>query len=227
MSRPAPLTPHDWASEFDREFADVDLPAIVVPDLNDENDADVEGSPAIAAAASGWTFTGDEGESEDLPPTTSPTLGDVEQVPVGDVKSDDRKPTPIPIQPPPISTSVSHVDKEPSPTSPVTIPRRASASAPHPGDIFAASPPPVPSASSPPQPSLDDQAASLGATGEAYSPPDAALIAATGEEAPLGPGVSPDTHVTKDGMLEKEVDGHMVVVPQDEIVRGVEEDKKS
>lgn len=43
------------------------------------------------------------------------------------------------------------------------------------------------------------------------------------QEEPLGPGVSADTHVTIDGMLEKEVDGKRIVVPQDEIIRGVEE----
>lgn len=49
------------------------------------------------------------------------------------------------------------------------------------------------------------------------SPPDPALINATTDEERLGPGVSPDTHVRADGMLEREVNGHMVVAAQDDI----------
>ena len=65
------------------------------------------------------------------------------------------------------------------------------------------------------------------ALGEAYSPPDASLVHAVDHERPLGPGVSRDTHVTSDGMLEKEVNGEKVIVPADEVVRGVEEAMKS
>jgi len=62
--------------------------------------------------------------------------------------------------------------------------------------------------------------------GEAISPPDKTLIAAASVDEPLGPGVSGDTHVTSEGMLERIVDGEKIVVPQDEIVRGVEEAEK-
>ncbi|RXK35273.1 hypothetical protein M231_07471 [Tremella mesenterica] len=54
------------------------------------------------------------------------------------------------------------------------------------------------------------------------SPPDPHLIQATDLTEPLGPGVSPDTKLTH-GMLQKEVDGETITVPQDEIVRGVED----
>jgi SIT4-associating protein SAP185/190 len=59
--------------------------------------------------------------------------------------------------------------------------------------------------------------------GEAISPPDPALIAAATEDEPLGPGVSGDTHI-RGGMLERRMDdGEIVQVPQDEVVRGVED----
>lgn len=75
--RPDPLTPHDWASEFDREFSSdnwaegsKDAPTIVVPD--DDND-DEETSPRPGST---WSFSGDD-EGEDLPPTLSPKAEDV------------------------------------------------------------------------------------------------------------------------------------------------------
>ncbi|KAJ9121764.1 hypothetical protein QFC22_002386 [Naganishia vaughanmartiniae] len=49
------------------------------------------------------------------------------------------------------------------------------------------------------------------------SPPDASLINATSEDARLGPGVSPDTHVRPDGLLEREVNGQRVTAAQDDI----------
>lgn len=49
------------------------------------------------------------------------------------------------------------------------------------------------------------------------SPPDASLINATSEDARLGPGVSPDTHVRPDGLLEREVNGKKVTAAQDDI----------
>ncbi|WVQ80146.1 hypothetical protein IAT38_002251 [Cryptococcus sp. DSM 104549] len=58
--------------------------------------------------------------------------------------------------------------------------------------------------------------------GEAFSPPDPALIAAATEESPLGPGVSPDTRITEEGLLERQVAGGTVRVPQDEIVEAIE-----
>lgn len=83
--------------------------------------------------------------------------------------------------------------------------------------------------SGPPAPSrpqgsgLAHPAAQMAKFGEAISPPDPALIAAATEDEPLGPGVSGDTEI-KGGMLERTMeDGAVVKVPQDEIVRGVEE----
>ncbi|ORX38413.1 SIT4 phosphatase-associated protein-domain-containing protein [Kockovaella imperatae] len=55
------------------------------------------------------------------------------------------------------------------------------------------------------------------------SPADKSLAAVATKEMPLGPGVSPDTQMTPEGLLQKTIDGRSVVVPADEIVRGVEE----
>ncbi|KAJ9111728.1 hypothetical protein QFC19_001089 [Naganishia cerealis] len=49
------------------------------------------------------------------------------------------------------------------------------------------------------------------------SPPDASLINATSEDARLGPGVSSDTHLRPDGLLEREVNGIIVTAAQDDI----------
>lgn len=55
------------------------------------------------------------------------------------------------------------------------------------------------------------------------NPPDPALIHATNEQEPLGPGVSKDTQITEDGMLKKQTEGGEVVVPMDEVALGVDE----
>ena len=56
------------------------------------------------------------------------------------------------------------------------------------------------------------------------NPPDPALIAATNDAEPLGPGVSKDTRITEGGMLKKQTDsGEEVVVPMDEVALGVDE----
>ena len=55
------------------------------------------------------------------------------------------------------------------------------------------------------------------------SSPNPALSAAATPDAPLGPGVHPDAQLTEDGMVEREIDGKMVKVPADEIVRSVED----
>jgi SIT4-associating protein SAP185/190 len=150
ISRPTPLTPYDWASQFDSEFADQDDPepmtAGVVGDNDDAAEADADG--------------GESDDAEDLARDTSGL-------------SMDPAPTPAPVRVP-------------------THTRRRSANV-----------------SSPPQ--------------HAFSPPDSSLIQASSAVAPLGPGVSSDTHVNASGMLEKEVDGQKIVVPADEVVRGVEE----
>lgn len=233
-SRTNPLTPHDWASEFDREFATNEPmwsaedegdgeatcaggsggggPSIVVPPMDDEEDT------TPATPGSSWSFTGND-EGEDLPPTVSPTTGHVEVMKkdeaglaeaLGSMEIDpesERKQGSVPP-----SASASEVERgvEPeasstSPTSPtsssVPIPIRSPPTSNH--DIH-----PLPS------PII---------LGEAISPPDPSLIAAATEDAPLGPGVSPDTQVTPSGTLRKEVDGRMVEVPADEVALGVEE----
>lgn len=70
---------------------------------------------------------------------------------------------------------------------------------------------------------LSPQKSASSLDAQAFSPPDASLIQATSPEKPLGPGVSADTTVTGDGMVQREVDGHIITVPADEIVRGVED----
>jgi hypothetical protein len=104
-SRSNPLTPHDWASEFDREFATNEP----IWSAEDEGDGEANGAglgadgagdaaggsgggggPSIvvplmddeeeatpATPGSSWSFTGED-EGEDLPPTMSPTTGHVE-----------------------------------------------------------------------------------------------------------------------------------------------------
>lgn len=153
ISRPTPLTPYDWASQFDSEFADPDdAETIVIPDMGDDDeaeDADGDDGEDLSRGASGLT----------------------------------------------INTPRSPAEATPALSAPVSVPthkRRRSANV-----------------SSPPQ--------------HAFSPPESSLIQASSESAPLGPGVSSDTHVNASGMLEKEVDGQKITVPADEVVRGVED----
>jgi SIT4-associating protein SAP185/190 len=53
--------------------------------------------------------------------------------------------------------------------------------------------------------------------GETISPPDPSLLTATSADEPLGHGVSSDTTVRDDGLLERQIDGKKILVPQDEI----------
>jgi SIT4-associating protein SAP185/190 len=53
--------------------------------------------------------------------------------------------------------------------------------------------------------------------GETISPPDPSLLTATSADEPLGHGVSSDTTVRDDGLLERQLDGKKILVPQDEI----------
>lgn len=161
------------------------------------DDADEPTTPG-----SSWSFTGDE-EGEDLPPTTSPEIPAVPTL--GPANTSPNLP---PALGPSSATSASASSSKPD-LSP--IPHR-----------------------SPSSPSIDIPAvrtkSKLDETpqyGVAISPPDPALIAAASEDAPLGPGVSSDTRMTSQGMLEKEVDGEKITVPADEIVRGVEGRRRS
>jgi SIT4-associating protein SAP185/190 len=248
-SRSNPLTPHDWASEFDREFATNEPiwsaedegdgeangaglgadgagdaaggsgggggPSIVVPLMDDEEEA------TPATPGSSWSFTGED-EGEDLPPTMSPTTGHVEVMKKDEAglaealesmeidPERERKQGSIPAS---ASASASEVERgaEPEATSTPTT----SLSIPIPVPVPIRSPPTSNNDIHPlPSPII---------LGQAISPPDPSLIAAATEDAPLGPGVSPDTQVTPSGTLRKEVDGRMVEVPADEVALGVEE----
>ncbi|OCF31525.1 SIT4-associating protein/190 [Kwoniella heveanensis BCC8398] len=111
-------------------------------------------------------------------------------------------------------------------TNPIPIPRRQSSHGhelgrhhSHPGHPDSAS---ASASSASSRSSTSPISPSSRRWGEAFSPPDPSLIAAATEESPLGPGVSPDTHITNDGLLEREVGGKMIRVPQDEIVEAIE-----
>ena len=56
---------------------------------------------------------------------------------------------------------------------------------------------------------------------EEASAPEPSLAQAADNENPLGPGVSADTRVTKDGMVEKDLGESKIVVPADEVVRAM------
>jgi SIT4-associating protein SAP185/190 len=205
-----PLTPRDWASQFDREFAENEplgwsaeeeagpseregVPAIVMPSLDE---GDVTSTPG-----STWSFTGED-DGEDLPPTTSPTFGEVEVM-----KRDEAG----------LEEAMASMDVQPELSS--TPPTRSTAAP------LASSPPgPIPIRSHTVQ-SFDIPGPSRVQVtpGETISPPDPSLIAAATEEEPLGPGVTRDTEVTPAGTLRKEVDGEVVEVPADEVALGVEE----
>jgi SIT4-associating protein SAP185/190 len=259
--RPDPLTPHDWASEFDREFGNENwvegstAPTIVVPgqDEDDNDDETDETDHLSPRPGSTWSFSGDD-EGEDLPPTLSPTTEDTPRFesgnngpapstkdtttnalsqgmsglsltaprdPAGQVR---RSPPPPP--PPRSGLSKSTMSSNP----PVSQTPRTDA-------FFAAKPPlQAPNSNSGTEPIPDRQtpdaidipishrrSSSISSADQAFSPPDSSLVQATSPDAPLGPGVSKDAELTEGGMVSREVDGHVVTVPADEIVRGVED----
>ncbi|WVR09507.1 hypothetical protein IAU60_006575 [Kwoniella sp. DSM 27419] len=251
-----PLTPRDWAEQFDRAFAEDpekdgqgeddgvsgDAPAIVMPSAGDDDDEDEDDEMedgtrvTMTAGVKNWKFSGDD-EGVDLPPTASPTLPQVEKAESVQASRPPELAAPVTVsgitaavkanagkRAPPVPPSRSAASTSPlsspssrtsstgsSPTirastSPISIPRRRlSQHKPHPGH---------PGSGSPQSP--------IRKWGEAFSPPDPSLIAAATEESPLGPGVSPDTHITGDGLLEREIGGQKVRVPQDEIVEAIE-----
>ncbi|WWD19174.1 hypothetical protein CI109_103632 [Kwoniella shandongensis] len=251
-SQGEPLTPLDWAEQFDRAFREnggdepaqtaEGVPAIVMPTLEDDDDDGEERAMgmSMSTGTSSWTFEGDD-DGVDLPPTMSPTLTD-EGFPMGN---------PLDLPRPPSKSSKSEKEELTSPqkersssissesssatitestSKPIPIPHRQSSAGhrPRPGHpaTSSASDDETLSLSLSPSRSSASSSRSPGSHehrwGEAFSPPDPALIAAATEESPLGPGVSPDTHITREGMLEREVDGEMVRVPQDEIVEAIE-----
>lgn len=226
VQRSDPLTPHDWASEFDREFAD-ELPAIVVPNIPEDEEEEEDATEAGfgGSPATSWGFSGKEDEGEDLPPSPivdqAPQLGAPIPHPIKSAQDVDtlvQQTNAIDIRDIPRESALPETTGQ-SPTSPMTIPRRASATNPDPSSPKISTSP-VKSSTSPKaiparRQSEDDSAA--------FSPPEPSLINASTMEEPLGPGVSPDTHMMPSGMLEKEVNGQKVTVPADEVARGVEE----
>nr|XP_018261596.1 uncharacterized protein I303_06036 [Kwoniella dejecticola CBS 10117]OBR83754.1 hypothetical protein I303_06036 [Kwoniella dejecticola CBS 10117] len=263
-----PLTPRDWAEQFDRAFREGGDPAtanpdehgvtaIVVPedDDDDEDDELAESGGrrmSMSAGTSSWTFEGDD-EGVDLPPTESPTLPqgpgfDVHttsnpvQHPPSTLSSGIASSAPteaieVPVSAPqPVSpfrqttstpsepASPSIITSSPATTSPISSPRSSAQpiNIPSPQRKLSrghAAHPGHPSGSG----SFDSGSASSGSGSfeKAFSPPDPSLISAASEDSPLGPGVSPDTKINH-GLLEREVDGKVVRVPQDEIVEAIE-----
>ncbi|KAK6910784.1 hypothetical protein I203_104816 [Kwoniella mangroviensis CBS 8507] len=236
-----PLTPRDWAEQFDRAFREGGestatgpdengVTAIVVPNMDDDDDEESEDESSTAArrmsmsaGTSSWTFAGDD-EGVDLPPTESPTIPEIPGFESAELP---RVASTIPKEaitsPQPVSPIRHGHAISPSSTSPITSPQAVPINIPrrkpsyghgaHPGH---------------PSGSLDSSDSSSSSPRnskwqtEAFSPPDPSLIAAATEDSPLGPGVSPDTKITDHGLLEREVDGRKIRVPQDEIVEAIE-----
>lgn len=208
----------------------------MVPNMQDDDEEEEGAQPGFSGSpAGGWAFSGNEDQAEDLPPTTSPT---VEQVPelgetlsptiktAQDVDALVHQTAAMDLRDAPPDALSGNEAGERTPASPMTVPRRASA----PQADVPVSPVAEPArsaggASSPL--AIPGRRLSSHDSDSAFSPPEASLINASTEEEPLGPGVKPDTHVTPLGMLEREVNGHKVVVPADEVVRGVEEAMES
>lgn len=266
--RPDPLTPHDWASEFDREFnsdnwaqgegeqgASRDGPSIVMPTEEDDEGTDADAESFSPRPGSTWSFTGVD-EGEDLPPTTSPTMEDTPKLGGGKVEKGDIEP---PTQgmsglsltaprdasgqvrrsppPPPPSRStkpsvtagtvtptappqvVEAATSDPTSTSPSLLPTSSNAGT---DPIPDRTPAPPLAVDIPSNNALSPQRSASSLDAQAFSPPEASLIQATSPDEPLGPGVSKDTTVTEEGLVQREVDGKTITVPADEIVRGVE-----
>ena len=248
------LTPHDWASEFDREFstgepmstwsassgAEGDVPAIVVPPLDDDGDG------VLSTPGSAWSFTGED-EGEDLPPTNSPTFGNMSQVPAAEplpvpgvdpteaedpgrgeaLKEAMEGSTIHPDQPlsesehpqPRLTASLTNIAASPTPLAAPSSPKKSSDS------TSGTSSGPIP-IRSPTTPSIPiphhHRDSGSSSNGQAISLPGPALLAAATIDERLGPGVSPDTKVTPFGMLRKEVGGEVIEVPADEVVLSAE-----
>lgn len=214
----------NWSADGDDADADVDdndaeantstgssgVPAIVVPNLDDDEDG-----PDVAAEAelpntpgSTWSFTGEE-EAEDLPPTTSPVAPVFHEHSQGEgarstheALREAMEGVSIHDQPAETATNTAaeHIAAQRRPsgssTSPLAVPTRL-----------------------PAQDSI---------VGNAISPPDPALLAATSEAEPLGPGVSADTQMRADGKLQKEgPNGELITVPADEVALGAEEGRRN
>lgn len=209
----------------------------MVPSPDDDN-ADEESSPRPGST---WSFSGDD-EGEDLPPTLSPTIEDAprmgspETITKGmsglsltaprDTAGQVRRSAPPP--PPPRAVSAT-------PRTDAFFATNTSTLQPPASSASTASPlqPPVSNAGIDPIPDRQPAAVDIPVTrqrsssqsemDQAFSPPDSSLVQATSPDAPLGPGVSKDAELTESGMVSREVDGQVITVPADEIVRGVED----
>ncbi|ORY35642.1 SIT4 phosphatase-associated protein-domain-containing protein [Naematelia encephala] len=218
-----PVTPQDWF-EFDRVFSST-LPGQVGPtidmsiDDDEGNDDDDDDRRAGFSGATGltpgshntWRFEGDDDDGEELPPTISPIIPQTDRL--GDTpqtQTQDDVVATLTLE----ATNMTITDNtSTSPTSSTTtIPDRSLTSAPI----------PVPT-----RRHRSNSISTPSGSSNAFSPPDSALFAATSPDEPLGPGVnSTDTKITPEGMLERQVAGEKIVVPQDEVVLGVEEERK-
>lgn len=191
-----------------------------------------------------WSFSGEEGEGEDLPHAISPVIdqdygvegekkdtseedeivGGISGLGISDASSlSNTKSTAIPIP----SASTSHLtssagspsDLSTSPNAPIPDRTPQAPPIPNPASPKARKPPPPPP--SPRRKRTSSQSGDKPTIG--VSPPDASLVAATSSAEPLGPGVGTDVKVTDEGMLKREIGGKEVVVPKDEVVLGLEE----
>ncbi|WWC90494.1 uncharacterized protein L201_005430 [Kwoniella dendrophila CBS 6074] len=264
-----PLTPADWAEQFDRAFRDGSghnedngetdengVTAIVVPNLEDEDeeeDDDDETGDGLGGSrrmsltsgkTSSWKFSqeGDQEEEDDgldLPPTISPTIpqssefensGTSSTSITQPVKVEEEVPnvaitTPQPVSPARqegLNLSSSDISTSPiiapSTIQPINIPGTSTGSG-RKGSTSSQSSSGSYSSLSPTSPSSKNK------FGEAFSPPDPSVISAATKESPLGPGVSKDTTITKDGLLSKTVDGKEIHVPKDEIIEAIESEQ--
>ena len=274
-TRPTPLTPHDWASEFDREFGQQPAGESAIAD-DEEGEGEEHTRGGERETHSGSSSDSEE-TAEDTPSASGltarspPALGvplssaAATEASIGTLsaemanlragpESDSSSPIPIPASAA-AEAPTSAPEASPPPSSPITIPSRApaapadaqakdtlaSSASPSSSSSHSASPGRSPGrvsslhahaqAQSPSDKHAFPHGASLGrvpsrevhSSPHAHPPFDAALLDATSPDEPLGPGVSSDTHVLSNGMLEKTINGKKVVVPQDDIVRGVEE----
>lgn len=241
---PAPVS-DDGEGEQGEVEEGVGVVPIVMPNLEDDEEEDVSTAMSgsmdlsMSAGTNSWTFEGDDAVV-DLPLAESPYTSHA---------SGSALPLNVSVSPDDVSSSSASIDTSSTSSSdstmrttstaaatPIVIPNRHNSMSHsrhnslsgswghrrHPGHPITATSPSASSASSRASSSSPTSPSKVQRWGEAFSPPDPALIAAATEESPLGPGVSPDTRITRDGMLEREVNGQSITVPQDEIVEAIE-----
>lgn len=206
-----PLTPRDWAEAFDREFDtapktwddESEQPEQETPRPTPENPL-VLPTPDEDDSASAWSFPADPSSASaasDLPPATTSTA---------DVLA-----TALP-------TTPADIKEMSDKTSALSMAQDA---AQH----------PAPSALETPEQHLQHERAQLHAhfaanqpapeqTGASQEADLDRLAGASTAAEPLGPGVSADTHVGKDGLLYRRMpDGSVVSAPEDDVAMGIED----